>query len=121
MTNSPVARLAVALIAGAAGLALATPSHAQQTLPTEPTAPISPVEPIGPAPDEPSGTASIAHIPTEHLDAAHLQQSLRHQGYYDIHGIQRDGSHYRATAQKDGRPVELEIDARTGAVTPKRM
>ncbi len=118
MIRSLAARLAIALAVGLA-LFASSEASAQQTLPTDPTHPVGPEEPIGPAPSEPG--PSVERIPTANLDATHIQRALRRQGYYDIHGVQRDGSRYRATAQKDGRTVELEIDARTGVVSPRGM
>ena len=119
MTHSPARWFATTLIAAAISIALTSKVTAQQTAPTEPTHPIEPTEPIAPAPNGPSSIVTPTRVPTENLDAAHLRQSLTRQGYHDIHGIQRDGSHYRVTAEKDGRPVELEIDTRTGRVTPQ--
>lgn len=50
---------------------------------------------------------------------AQVAAKLEAAGYTNVHAVEREGAHFDADATgKDGQPVHLHIDAKTGAVTP---
>jgi hypothetical protein len=52
------------------------------------------------------------------ITEAEVSTRLQAAGYTDIHDVEREGKHFDADAtSKDGKPVHLHIDARTGAIT----
>ena len=46
---------------------------------------------------------------------------LQKAGYTDVQGLSpsEDEDHYRARATKDGKPVDVDVDARSGVITLK--
>lgn len=69
------------------------------------------VTPQGSAPGQ-SGTI---------LSERDIRMKLEVDGYSSVSDLKREGNKYSATATKDGRKVDLSIDARTGAVQPNAL
>jgi hypothetical protein len=52
------------------------------------------------------------------MTEADVTTRLQAAGYTGIHDVEREGKHFDAEATtKDGKPVHLHIDVRTGAIT----
>ncbi len=49
----------------------------------------------------------------EILSEPELREALRAAGYDEIHTVRADGDTYEMSAQKDGTPVLLRVNART--------
>jgi len=52
------------------------------------------------------------------LTEAQVTAKLKAAGYTDVHAVELEGRHFDAEAIKDGRPVHLHVDAKTGAIRP---
>ncbi|HTZ79831.1 MAG TPA: PepSY domain-containing protein [Stellaceae bacterium] len=65
-----------------------------------------------PAPNAPAGTGTpTAVVP---LSEQEIQSALQAQGYSNIRTVKHDGDQYQLQAQRNGKPVLLMVDARTG-------
>ncbi|HYD50280.1 MAG TPA: PepSY domain-containing protein [Terriglobales bacterium] len=68
-------------------------------------------------------TATIASADTaagnhSSLSPAQIASKLEAAGYTNVHDIEYDGTHWEAEATSSaGKPVDLEIDGQSGAVT----
>jgi hypothetical protein len=55
---------------------------------------------------------------TSSMTEADVTTKLQAAGYTDIHHVEREGKHFDADAStKDGKPVHLHVDIRTGAIS----
>jgi len=61
------------------------------------------------------GSASAAGDLTKDQVKAKLEAA----GYTQVASIRREKNHFDATAMKDGQKVMLDVDAKTGAITPE--
>jgi hypothetical protein len=53
------------------------------------------------------------------LTAALVKSSLEAAGYTDVQDVKKEGDHFDAMATgMDGKQVSLDVDAKTGAITP---
>ena len=53
------------------------------------------------------------------LTAAQVKSRLEAAGYTNVQGVKKEGDHFDAMATaKDGKQVSLDVDAKTGAITP---
>lgn len=50
------------------------------------------------------------------LDEDQIRQKLREEGYSEVTELRLQGPSYEAKATKDGRSVNLTVDARTGSI-----
>jgi len=50
------------------------------------------------------------------LNEDQIRQKLREEGYSDVTELRLQGPSYEAKATKDGRRVNLTVDARTGSI-----
>ena len=67
-----------------------------------------------PLAEPPAWTApGIAQAQDEALSEPELRDALELAGYSEIHIVQAIGDMYEMSAQKDGRPVLLRLNART--------
>ena len=55
---------------------------------------------------------------TYSLTETQVAAKLQAAGYTNVHGIEHEGDHFDADATKDGKPVHLHVDAKTGAIVP---
>jgi hypothetical protein len=54
------------------------------------------------------------------LTAAQVKSRLEAAGYTDVQDVKKEGDHFDAMATaKDGKRVSLDVDAKTGAITPR--
>ena len=58
--------------------------------------------------------ASTPQLP---LTEAEILRALQAKGYSDLRTVQSDGDRYQIQGKKNGQPVMLVVDARTGAYT----
>lgn len=66
-----------------------------------------------------NGTTSGTQVvpPTgQVLNEDEIRQKLREEGYQEVTELRLQGPSYEAKAVKDGRSVNLTVDARTGSV-----
>lgn len=63
-----------------------------------------------------AGTASAANAD---LTKAQVKAKIEAAGYTNVSDIRREKNHYDAKATKDGQKVSLDVDAKTGEVTPE--
>lgn len=72
------------------------------------------------APEQPSGRAAPNSPPLpsagEVLNEDQIRQKLLEEGYSEVTELRLQGPSYEAKATKDGRNVNLTVDARTGSV-----
>jgi predicted aspartyl protease len=52
------------------------------------------------------------------MTSAQVTAKLQAAGYASVHHVAREGDHFDADATKNGKPVHLHVDAKTGAITP---
>ena len=78
-------------------LAFAFPAMAQST-PSSPAAP--------PAAGAPADTTPLSE--------SEIHSALEAQGYSNVKTVKHDGDQYQLQAQRNGKPVMLMVDARTG-------
>lgn len=65
----------------------------------------------------PPSSAPTVQLPSgPALSEDEIRQRLEKDGYSSITEIRRQGPSYEAKAVRDGKPVNLTIDARTGSV-----
>jgi hypothetical protein len=107
MTISTIPSLPLGLATAAAALILALGTGIAQT------APGAVVEP--PAQSPGAGTQAPGHVGAS-LSEDQVRERLKQQGYSDVLRLNRAGDRYEATAMKNGRSINLVIDARTGAI-----
>ena len=81
-------------------LALASPALSQTT------------PPAPPAP--PGAGAPATGAPAAALSEPEIRSALEAQGYSNIQTVKHDGDQYQLRAQRNGKPVMLMVDARTG-------
>lgn len=99
MTKPLIAALAAAVLTAAA-------AHAQAPQPAAPGG-------------QPSGSASpgVGDLPVGRvLNEDQIRERLEKEGYRDVTEIKRQGPSYEAKAMRDGRQVQLTVDAATGSV-----
>jgi hypothetical protein len=53
------------------------------------------------------------------LTADQVKAKLEAAGYTNVKEIRREAKHFDAEATKDGQKVYLDIDAKTGAISPE--
>jgi len=115
MTYMKMTSIAAALLLGASSLAFAqdagSGSGSDSSPSTETGASPSQGQPGGPTGSEMQGSESAQ------LSEATVKSKLESEGYSNVMGVMRSGEKYEATAQKDGKPVKLFIDATTGIVS----
>lgn len=63
-----------------------------------------------------SGVALAQKTRSSEMTSGTVTEKLQAAGYTNVHDVEREGSHFDADAMKDGRPVHLHVDARTGAI-----
>jgi Peptidase propeptide and YPEB domain len=69
--------------------------------------------PSGAPPASPSQTVpQPGHV----LNEDEIRQKLREEGYAEVTELRLQGPSYEAKAVKDGRNVNLTVDARTGSI-----
>jgi hypothetical protein len=72
-----------------------------------------------------SGTATAPAAPSRSsaqvISPDQVRQKLESQGYAQIGQITENGEKYEVTAQKNGHPVHLEVDGKSGNVDEKRF
>jgi hypothetical protein len=66
------------------------------------------------APPAASPTAPPAAQQQRNLTETEILQGLKAEGYTDIKTLKASGDEYQLQAKKDGKPVVLMVDARTG-------
>ena len=55
------------------------------------------------------------------LNADQVKSRVEAAGYTNVQDVRREGNHFDAKAtDKDGKQVSLDVDAKTGAVTPEK-
>jgi len=111
MTYVKMTSIAAALLLGASSLAFAQSSGSDSSPSTETGASPSQGQPGGPTGSEMQGSESAQ------LSEATVKSKLEAEGYSNVMGVMRSGEKYEATAQKDGKPVKLFIDATTGTIS----
>ena len=106
--------IAAALLLGASSLALAQDAgdgaDTDSSQSTETGASPSQGQPGGPTGSEMQSSES------SQLSEATVKSKLESEGYSNVTGVMRSGEKYEATAEKDGKPVKLFIDATTGTI-----
>jgi hypothetical protein len=61
----------------------------------------------------------IGIMATADLTAAQVKSRLEAAGYTNVQGVKKEGDHFDAMATgMDGKQVSLDVDAKTGAITP---
>jgi len=58
-----------------------------------------------------------AIMPKPDMTADYVRQQLTAQGYTDLSGVYRLGDVWRVAAMRDGEPVQLRVDAKTGIIS----
>ncbi len=54
------------------------------------------------------------------LTTAQVKSRLEAAGYTNVQNVKKEGYHFNAWATaKDGKRVSLDVDAKTGAITPE--
>ena len=54
------------------------------------------------------------------LTAAQVKSRLDAAGYTNVRNVKKEGDHFDAVATaKDGKRMSLDVDAKTGAITPE--
>jgi hypothetical protein len=54
------------------------------------------------------------------LTAAQVKSRLEAAGYTNVQNVKKEGDHFDAMATaRDGKRMSLDIDAKTGAITPE--
>jgi hypothetical protein len=48
-----------------------------------------------------------------------VKAKLEAAGYTNVSGIHKEKNHFDAKAMKDGKEVMLDVDAKSGAITPE--
>ena len=62
--------------------------------------------------------SAVGTVAAQDLTPAQVKSRLEAAGYTDVRNVRREGDHFDAKAtQKDGKPVSLDVDAKTGAIT----
>lgn len=65
----------------------------------------------------PGATTSGTNMPVgQVLSEDEIREKLKQEGYTEITELRQQGPSYEAKAMKDGRNVNLTVDARTGSV-----
>jgi hypothetical protein len=62
--------------------------------------------------------AGLGQSAAPSLTEAQVAAKLKAAGYINVHDVELEGRHFDAEATKDGKPVHLHVDARTGAIHP---
>jgi uncharacterized membrane protein YkoI len=81
-----------------------------------------PLQAQGQSSDQPSGSAPPAAaspviVPTgQVLNEDQIREKLREEGYVEVKELRLQGPSYEAKAVRDGRNVNLTVDARTGSI-----
>jgi hypothetical protein len=57
----------------------------------------------------------------ESLTEGQIRTLLRGRGYTDFSDLRRDGNTYKTRALRNGRPMNLQVDARTGALLQQEI
>ncbi len=73
-------------------------------------------EPVG----DIEADARTARVRGERLSEAQARRMLRGRGYEEVAEVRREGDQLLARARRGGTPVELRINALSGAVTGTR-
>jgi uncharacterized membrane protein YkoI len=55
----------------------------------------------------------------DELTKDQVKAKIEAAGYTNVSDVHREKGHYDAKAVKDGKKVELDVDAKTGAITPE--
>ena len=63
--------------------------------------------------------SAISIATAQDLTAAQVKSRLEAAGYTNVQNVKKEGDHFDAMATKDGKRVALDVDARTGAITPE--
>jgi len=50
------------------------------------------------------------------MTEAQVTATLKAAGYTEIHGVEKEGTHFDADAMKNGKAVHLHVNATTGAI-----
>ena len=58
-------------------------------------------------------------VAQQDLTADQVKSKLEAAGYTNVQGVHREGKHFDAKATKDGKQMSLDVDAKTGAITPE--
>jgi hypothetical protein len=65
-------------------------------------------------------TWALGSVSAQDLTAAQVKSRLEAAGYTNVQNVKKEGDHFDAVATaKDGKRVALDVDARTGAITPE--
>jgi hypothetical protein len=76
--------------------------------------------PVAPSPTPGSGSMSspsqTVPQPGQVLSEDEIRAKLREEGYLEVTELSLQGPSYEAKAVKDGRRVNLTVDARTGSI-----
>lgn len=68
---------------------------------------------------QPSTSSGSAAGTASAMTEAQVQDRLEAQGYTQVSGLKKSGDKFEAKAMKDGKSVNLEIDAKTGMIKDK--
>jgi hypothetical protein len=64
--------------------------------------------------------SAIGTVSAQDLTAAQVKARVEAAGYTNVQNVKREGDHFDAMATgKDGKRVALDVDAKTGAITPE--
>jgi hypothetical protein len=63
---------------------------------------------------------SAAALAGGDLTEDQVKSKVEAAGYTDVTNIHREGMHYDATAMKGGQQVTLDVNAKTGKITPEK-
>jgi len=67
------------------------------------------------------GTAAAQDRNAGQLNADQVKARIEAAGYTNVQNVRREGDHFDAKAtDKNGKRVSLDVDAKTGAVTPEK-
>ena len=67
------------------------------------------------------GTAVAQNRNADQLNADQVKARIEAAGYTNVQNVRREGDHFDAKAtDKNGKQVSLDVDAKTGAVTPEK-
>jgi cytochrome c556 len=66
-----------------------------------------------------SGLLATSAFAADDLTKDQVKAKLEAAGYTNVSGIHKERNHFDAKAMKDGKEVMLDIDAKTGAITPE--
>ena len=67
------------------------------------------------------GIAAAQERNAGQLNADQVKARIEGAGYTNVQNVHREGDHFDAKAtDKNGKQVSLDVDAKTGAVTPEK-